>query len=77
VVFLRAFLHQPGVAFRSEPARSWDIFEQLVGRVHSSSGLCTDAHLAAAALVQGQRLVRFDADLERFHALHWFHLEAK
>ena len=74
---LRAFLRQPGVAFHSEPASSWEVFEQLVGRGEWPAGLCTDAHLAATALVQGQRLVSFDKDFQRFAGLHWLHLEAR
>ena len=74
---LRAFLNLPGVSFRSEPADSWEVFEHLVGRGEWPPRLCTDAHLAATALVQGQRLVSFDADFARFPGLHWFHLDAR
>ena len=73
---LRAFLRQPGVSFRSEPAYSWEVFEQLVSRGEWPSRLCTDAHLAATALVQGQRLVSFDADFKRFPGLQWLHLDS-
>jgi predicted nucleic acid-binding protein len=74
---LRAFLSLPGVVFRPDPACSWEVFEQLVGRGDCPQRLCTDAHLAATALVQGQRLVSFDSDFGRFAGLHWFHLETR
>ena len=60
---LRASGNLPGVSFRYEAADSWEVFEHLVGRGEWPHRLCTDAHLAATALVQGQRLVSFDADL--------------
>jgi toxin-antitoxin system PIN domain toxin len=74
---LRGFLNQPGVGFSPEPSYSWEVFEHLVGGGDCPPRLCTDAHLAATALVQGQRLVSFDADFQRFDGLHWFRLEAR
>ncbi|KEF41205.1 MAG: hypothetical protein ER33_12630 [Cyanobium sp. CACIAM 14] len=49
----------------------------FVGRVDCPSRQCLDAHLAATALVQGQRLVCLDADVERFPGLHWLQLEER
>ena len=72
---LRGFLGQPGVSFQSEPASSWEVFEQLVSQGEWPARFCTDAHLAATALVQGHRLVSFDADFARFPGLHWVHLK--
>lgn len=73
---LRDFVSQPGVSFRSEPPGSWDVFQMLVGKGEWPARLCTDAHLAATALVQSLRLVSFDADFDRFSGLHWCHLRA-
>ncbi len=45
------------------------MFHQLLRSGEVPPRLCTDAYLAALAIVNGWRLVSFDLDFERFEGL--------
>ncbi len=66
---LERFCGQPGVGFGGEPTDGWEVFQALLRKGTVGSQHCTDAHLAALAIVNGWRLVSFDAAFEGFAGL--------
>jgi toxin-antitoxin system PIN domain toxin len=66
---LEALCQQPGVSLAIAEHGGWETFHQLLQKGNVPARLCTDAHLAALAMVNGWRLVSFDRDFERFAGL--------
>ena len=66
---LEAFCQQPGVSIAMPEQWGWDVFHQLLRSGEVPARLCTDAYLAAVAIVNGWRLVSFARDFERFEGL--------
>ena len=66
---LEALCQQPGVSLAAAEHGGWETFHQLLRKGNLPARLCTDAHLAALAMVNGWRLVSFDRDFERFSGL--------
>lgn len=66
---LGALCQQPGVSLAAAEHGGWETFHQLLQKGNVLARLCTDAHLAALAMVNGWRLVSFDRDFERFAGL--------
>ncbi|MEB3296306.1 MAG: TA system VapC family ribonuclease toxin [Cyanobacteriota bacterium] len=71
---LERLCSQTGVGFGGEPSDGWDVFHALLRKGTVPSQHCTDAHLAALAIVNGWRLVSFDAEFEPFAGLKWLRL---
>jgi len=71
---LERLCEQPGVGFGGEPTDSWEVFQALLRKGSLASRHCTDAHLAAVAIVNGWRLVSLDGDFERYAGLNLLRL---
>ena len=66
---LDAFCQQPGVSLASAGQAGWEVSHQLLRSGELPPRLCTDAYLAALAIANGWRLVRFDPDFQRLEGL--------
>ena len=63
------WLRAPNVFSLLPGPRHWEIFDRLISRERSPSGLVTDAHLAALAIERGAVLHSTDRDFRRWAEL--------
>ena len=66
-----SWLSQPNIRLLIPGDYYWDLFQQLAIDGQISSGLVSDAHLAALTLEYGGILYTTDRDFARFPGLRW------
>lgn len=66
---LEQFCQQPGVGLGGESTDGWEVFQALLRKGNVAPDQVVNAHLAAAAIVNGWRLVTLDGGFDQFLGL--------